>query len=205
MGHMARPRSFDEDTVLTAVRDQFWKAGYAGTTVQDLTEATGLGKGSLYGAFGDKHALFTRVFDGYCTGRIDDLREELGGDDAGALDRLTAYVLRLARASADDPRGCMLGKSTAELCSQDAAVAETALGTFDALEGLIAHTLVAAQRHGDLAPAADPQALAGLLFSMLRGMESLGKAGRSEASLVAIAETALAALPRTAPAPAARA
>ena len=64
---MARPRSFDEAAVLRAARDKFWSSGYAGTKVDDIAAATGLGKGSLYGAFGDKHALFLRVYDDYCT------------------------------------------------------------------------------------------------------------------------------------------
>ena len=50
---MARPRTFDEQEVVAAARDEFWERGYAATSVDDLTAATGLGKGSLYGAFGD--------------------------------------------------------------------------------------------------------------------------------------------------------
>ena len=70
---MARPRKFDEGAVVGAAREQFWDGGYAATSVDDLTAATGLGKGSLYGAFGDKHALFLRALDDYCvdaTGRV---------------------------------------------------------------------------------------------------------------------------------------
>jgi hypothetical protein len=51
-------RSFDEGEVLRVVRDQFWSTGYAAARVDDIAAATGLGKGSLYGAFGDKHQLF---------------------------------------------------------------------------------------------------------------------------------------------------
>ncbi|KJE23819.1 transcriptional regulator, TetR family [Frankia torreyi] len=50
---MARPRTFDEDQVVCAARDQFWATGYTATSLDDLTAATGLGRGSLYGAFGD--------------------------------------------------------------------------------------------------------------------------------------------------------
>jgi len=57
---MARPRSFDERRVLELARDRFWATGYAGTRMDDIAEATGLGKGSLYGAFGDKSALFRK-------------------------------------------------------------------------------------------------------------------------------------------------
>ena len=54
---MARPRGFDEKQVLNAVRDQFWNAGYAATSLEDLMRVSGLGKGSLYAAFGDKRRL----------------------------------------------------------------------------------------------------------------------------------------------------
>ena len=59
---MARPRTFDEADVVEAARDQFWNRGYAATSVDDLTAATGLGKGSLYGAFGDKHSLLCLLY-----------------------------------------------------------------------------------------------------------------------------------------------
>ena len=62
---MPRPRKFDESDVVAAARDEFWLRGYAATSVDDLTSVTGLGKGSLYGAFGDKHGLFLRALDDY--------------------------------------------------------------------------------------------------------------------------------------------
>ena len=62
---MPRPREFDESDVVAAARDEFWSRGYAATSVDDLTAVTGLGKGSLYGAFGDKHGLFLRALDDY--------------------------------------------------------------------------------------------------------------------------------------------
>ena len=65
VGRMVRPRQFDEETVLRAVCDQFWGAGYAATSLQDLMRVTSLGKGSLYAAFGDKHELFLRVLRRY--------------------------------------------------------------------------------------------------------------------------------------------
>ena len=195
---MARPRSFDEEAVLRAVRDQFWATGYAGTSLDDILAATGLGKGSLYGAFGDKHELFLRVFDDYCTAVTEAVRQALDGPDVGAYGRLRALVLAVADATASDIclRGCLLAKATAELAAQDAAVAARARQTFEALEELIASCVAAAQRAGDINPEADPARLAGLLLAVVRGIEALGKGGSSPESLHAIAETALGVLPR---------
>jgi TetR/AcrR family transcriptional regulator, transcriptional repressor for nem operon len=194
---MARPRSFDQDEVLRAARDQFWSTGYTGTSVDDILAATRLGKGSLYGAFGDKHRLFLRVFDDYCTAVTEATRRALDGPDAGAYRRLRSHVLAVADATAADvsTRGCLLAKSTAELAAHDPAVAALARQTFQALKELIASCIAGAQRVGDIKPDEDPARLAGLLLAVLRGIEALGKGGSSPASLRAIAETAVAILP----------
>jgi AcrR family transcriptional regulator len=165
--------------------------------VDDILVATGLGKGSLYGAFGDKHRLFLRVFDDYCTAVTEKTCRALDGPDAGAYRRLRSHMLAVADATAADVclRGCLLAKGTAELAAQDPAVAARGRQTFDALKELIASCVAGAQRAGDLKPDADPARLAGLLLAVLRGIEALGKGGSSPASLRAIAETALAVLP----------
>lgn len=56
-----RPRNFDAGEVLQQVQDAFWKGGFEGTSIGDLTCATGLNRPSLYGAFGDKHALYVHA------------------------------------------------------------------------------------------------------------------------------------------------
>src|SRR3954465_11087588 len=114
---MARPREFDETEVLRAARERFWSTGYAATTVDDVLAATGLGKGSLYGAFGDKHQLFLRVLEGYRVDRVSGVRGALDGCAEPAADRVRALVRGAARSATT--RGCMLVNSTAELNERD--------------------------------------------------------------------------------------
>jgi AcrR family transcriptional regulator len=196
---MARPREFDEHQVLRAAREQFWSTGYAGTSMDSIAAATGLGKGSLYGAFGDKRQLFLLVFDAYCTDIVTAVRRNLGGPDDEAFERLCAHVRAAAANTAADAarRGCLLAKGTAELSEHDADVSARSLRTFEILQEALAVDIHAAQRHGDIDPAADPQHLAGLVLAVLRGIEALGKAGKDQATLQTIAETAIALLPRT--------
>src|ERR1700693_5695172 len=99
---MARPRGFDETTVLRRARDRFWSTGFAGTSIDEVATATGLGKGSLYGAFGDKHQLYLRVLDQYCTEVTETTRRSLSGSDEGAYARLRAHLLAVADATARD-------------------------------------------------------------------------------------------------------
>jgi AcrR family transcriptional regulator len=197
---MARPREFDESEVLRTARQQFWSTGYAGTTMDSIAAATGLGKGSLYGAFGDKHQLFLRVFDAYCTDIVGAVGRSLDGPDEEAFERLCAHVRSVADTTAADTarRGCLLAKGTAELSEQDAEVGTRSRRTFELLQEALAVDIQAAQRHGDIDPTADPQQLADLILAVLRGIEALGKGGKDQAALRAIAETAISVLPRSA-------
>ena len=196
---MPRPRSFDEGRVLEQAREQFWATGYAGTRMDEIATATGLGKGSLYGAFGDKNALFHRVFDEWGAAIIKQAALRLtGGPDGGALARLSAYVHFVAANTAADTerRGCLLAKGTAELAQHDPVVAHRSAETMRALLGLLQAEVLACQRHGDIDAGADPGQLAALLLAVLRGMEAVGKAGVDPQTLAGIADTALAVLPR---------
>ncbi|MDA0184010.1 TetR/AcrR family transcriptional regulator [Solirubrobacter phytolaccae] len=192
---MARPREFDEDSVVAAARDRFWDAGYAATSLSDLTSATGLGRASLYGAFGDKHALYLRIFDDYIAGAVRSVHDDLAGDDQGALERIRTHLLENARASAGNPRGCLLARGTAELAGRDDDVAARSTQAHEDLALEYANAVRAAQRAGDVDPTADAATLGRLLLMIHRGTEALGRGGMSEAPLRATVEAALTALP----------
>jgi TetR/AcrR family transcriptional repressor of nem operon len=195
---MARPRGFVEADVIAAAREQFWSHGYAGTSLDDLTAATGLGRGSLYGAFSDKHALFMRALDDYCSsveaGNAAELRNSVGG----AYDRLVGHIRLMARRNAADAdrRGCLMAKSAAELAATDKAVLRRIKRTMTAYQADLAKTIVEAQREGDIDPKADADGLALLLLAVLRGAEALRKAGGTRASMLTLGEQAIAVLPR---------
>src|SRR5271169_1448857 len=106
---MGRPRQFDMDEAPSAVREEFWLHGYAGTSIDRLLEATGLGKGSFYVAFGDKRTLFLRVLHEYATARVATMRD-LHRGSRRAIEALQA-MLRPALG----PRDCFLANCTAEL------------------------------------------------------------------------------------------
>ena len=62
---LARTRDFDLDAAIDSALQQFWKKGYEGTSLTDLTEAMGINRPSLYAAFGNKEGLFRRVLERY--------------------------------------------------------------------------------------------------------------------------------------------
>jgi TetR/AcrR family transcriptional regulator, transcriptional repressor for nem operon len=192
---MARPREFDEGAVIDAAQKAFRTHGYAGTSLQELTSATGLGKGSLYAAFGDKRGLYLRVLDDYARARTADVATAL--QQPRAIEALRSHLLAIARSSTAGP-SCLLASSTAELAGVDADVGRCVGKTFSEIERSYIDAIARAQDEGDVDPKADAAALGGLLLAVARGLEALGHAGTEEASLVATVEAAFDGLPRPA-------
>ena len=187
---MARPRSFDQQRVLEAVRDQFWSAGYAGTSLDDLMRVSRLGKGSLYGAFGDKRQLFLEALRSYADETHRALREAIAGAPR-ALDALRAIVTSPVADPTGEAarRGCLMANSTCELASGDADVRARAQYTFDTMIALIADGVARAQREGDVPGDADPTALARAVLAALEGVTFLGRTGMDIDTLVATARS----------------
>src|ERR1044072_1584131 len=93
---MARPRSFDRDHVLHAAERQCRASGYNGTSVDDISAPTGLGRGSLYAAFDGKHGVLLQAMAGYFARLAQGPRKMLAGPDGGAPERLHASLPRAA-------------------------------------------------------------------------------------------------------------
>ncbi|MGZ0153653.1 TetR/AcrR family transcriptional regulator [Kribbella sp. WER1] len=188
---MARPRKFDEAEVLDAARQQFTETGYHGTSVDDLSRATGLSKGSLYGAFGDKETLFQRVFDDYCAGSDAMAAALIDGPEDEALIRLQAW---LHAPETTDRFGCLLARGTAELASENDAVAARSLAAYETLLDTCRQLVELAQRAGLVDADADAEALGGVVVATHRGLEALAKAGVDPTTRNRIADAAIASI-----------
>src|SRR6202048_610400 len=109
-GRMGRPRSFDIDGALDRALQVFWRKGYEGTSLSDLTKAVGVNRPSLYAAFGGKEALFRKALDRYLNGPAAYTQEALKEPTARAV------VERLLQGAADlntaprNPGGCLTGQ-----------------------------------------------------------------------------------------------
>jgi len=104
--------------MLETIRSVFWDNGYSATSLDDIMQSTGLGKGSLYGAYGSKQEMYLLAFTDYCDWAVADLEERLRGNDADAIVRLRAYIQTAAKGGANARRGCMLAKGTAEVAGR---------------------------------------------------------------------------------------
>src|ERR1700685_3500609 len=105
---LGRPRSFDTTHALDAAMNGFWRKGYQGASLSDLTEAMGINRPSLYAAFGDKEELFRKVLDCYTNGPAAYAREALEQPTARLVaERLLQGTANLA-GNHSNPPGCLL-------------------------------------------------------------------------------------------------
>jgi AcrR family transcriptional regulator len=194
---MARPRKFEESDVIADAGDEFWTRGYGATSVDDLTAATGLGKGSLYGAFGDKHGLFMRSLDDYIATALDGVRAQLHDPKYRAYERLTRHIRWQAMAAATDKarRGCMMARSAAELGSTDDEVKSKVERAYSVWRDELADTVAEAQQDGDIDAEVDAKALAGTLLTFMRGIEALHEGGVKPPHLKTATEEMIALIP----------
>ena len=120
---LGRPREFDEDKVLLAAAHAFWQHGYHATSIDEICAATGLLRGSLYGAYGDKHGIFVAALNRYCESRMTRAAESLSGPPGReVLRRGLAYYFESAM-DLSLARACFITNTALELVPQDREVA----------------------------------------------------------------------------------
>ena len=171
-----RPRSFDTEAAVERAMGVFWSRGYHATALPDLLRATKLSRGSLYAAFGGKHALFLRALDRYVADALARIDVELGPRHApvdGLRTFLAGYVDRTSGASGR--RGCLLVATAMELAGHDSDVEGRIRGFFKAMEARVADALSRAKTAGKLADGVEPSSAARILVCFVEGLRVVGK------------------------------
>jgi TetR/AcrR family transcriptional repressor of nem operon len=201
---MPRPKEFDQSAALDRAVDAFWERGYDGAAVQDLCSAMDLNPGSLYGAFGDKRALFLAVLDRYMDTVSRRAIDCIGGAPSGMLG-IRAFFANLVTAMTDGKRrwGCLVTNSIAELALRDAEIAAKARLHLARVETAFAGALARARQEGELAPGIGPESAA-YLVCVLQGLNVLAKTKPGREALQGIVDTALKNLAPSVPTPASR-
>jgi AcrR family transcriptional regulator len=187
---MGRPRSFDMDKALDQALQVFWRKGYEGSSLADLTEAMGINPPSLYAAFGNKEGLFRKALDRYTADRVY-WTEALNAPTARAV------VERLLRASADfltdkcNPGGCLLVQGALS-CGEAADPIKKEL-TMRRATGEVAlrERFARAKSEGDLPEGLDPADFARYLMTVLEGMSIQAASGTNREALHRVVDMAL--------------
>jgi AcrR family transcriptional regulator len=191
MTAMGRPREFDTDKALEQALHVFWRQGYEGTSINDLTQAIGITKPSLYAAFGNKEELFRKALDRYIDGP--------GGyvQTAMAMPTVREVVEHLLLGAADavtnpeNPPGCLAVQ--AALCCGDAAesIKQELMSRRATGEEDLRKRFERAVAEGDLAADTDAGDLARYISAILQGMAVQAAGGASRDELQKVARMAL--------------
>lgn len=190
-----RPRNFCTTKALDAAMQVFWRKGYEGASMVDLTTAIGINSPSLYAAFGSKEGLFKAVLQ-----RYDERREEFMAailDAPTAQETASRYLHGVADFAADTggatPPGCLLLQCGSSCGDED--IPDYVSRVRAEKEAALRTRFERSVREGDLAPTADPATLARYLSTISNGMCVQAAAGVSLQELHAIADMALASFP----------
>lgn len=193
MPRTGRQREFDEERAIDALVDVFWQVGFEAASMQDLVDATGVQRSSLYATFGDKQRLYVLALARYRDAalahiaRLDDGRE--------VLPVLRDILLDGIRNAEDHPgRGCFVGRAIGERLPGDEAAAELVREVLAVDEATIGHALARGQAAGELAADFDPAAQARHLLVVMHGLRLLAAAEPEPRRLDDAVDAALAGL-----------
>jgi TetR/AcrR family transcriptional repressor of nem operon len=171
---MARPRSFNPDEALDLARDVFWRKGFQGTSLDDITAATRLAKPSLYAAFGDKNALFLKVLDRYHE-RIIANAERVLNDGPSARDAIERWLTGFVPfcSGVRGSRGCLSINTAADGASEQKEIRKKVERFNRKLEELLRNRLRADRTQ--FSDAFDPDSVAHTIMAIYLGLMVMAK------------------------------
>jgi TetR/AcrR family transcriptional regulator, transcriptional repressor for nem operon len=183
---MPRPREFDVHDALERATRLFWTKGFENTSLDDLCTATGLGRSSLYAAFGDKRALYLRALARYEERSVERIAKACEGKTV--RQGLEAFLGALIDDIVAGPgrSGCFIGNCAAELARLDATAAARVRRSLVRIEAAFRTVLAK-----ETPPGAEVEALARFLTAGIQGLRLVGKANPQRAALEDIARVML--------------
>jgi len=188
-----RPRAYDPDQALAAAMQAFWRLGYAGTSLEELSEATDMNRPSMYAAFGDKRALYLKTLDSYIETARGTIARIL--DSKAALAEALTEFLETALASylpeGEPPRGCYLIATAATESMLDVEVRQRLQSALSSFETLFEQRLRRARTAGELPESADLAALASMVLAVNHTLAFRSRAGVPRAVLAAIIKSSV--------------
>ena len=190
-----RPRSFDTDRALDRAVDVFWTHGFAASSLDQLSDAMGIARPSLYAAFGGKEDLFLASMQRFVAEMAAIYRDTVFGSAsyrAGLLAYLRAAIRRYTAGGV--ARGCLAVCTATSAAATEPRVREALAEILRGLDEALAGTLRRARDAGELPPGADLEALAAILSATQQSLAIRARAGASDDELDRIARGAIAAV-----------
>ncbi|NTX11281.1 TetR/AcrR family transcriptional regulator [Myxococcus sp. CA056] len=187
-----RPREFDETKALDLAVEVFWRLGYEGASVADLTGAMGITAPSLYAAFGSKEGLYRRVLERYQQGPGAHTWLALTEEPTarGAIERVLRESAR-AFTRRKQPPGCMISTGVLRCAEAHQPVADLVAGLRSNAVKLVRERIARGIAAGELPLETDAGALARYFGAVVQGMSIQAQDGASEAELLGLVEVAM--------------
>ena len=181
---MARTKQFDERQALVSAMLVFWEKGYEGTSIQDLEQAMGLNRTSIYNAFGNKRTIFNRVMVCYKESVMSALFADLDGapNIREGIRRMLNGALDI-HFDEDNPGGCLVVLSLLESGQHDEQSQASMQQTIQDLKRALQTRLSKAKKSGELSKDLDAGSTATTIATTMAGMMVMGKANFTKASL----------------------
>jgi TetR/AcrR family transcriptional regulator, transcriptional repressor for nem operon len=183
---MAGVRQFDEHEMIATALEVFWRKGLHDATMQDLADATGVQRGSLYNAYGDKEAIFLRAFDQYAVQFLETAGNALAEGDAAARLQNFFDVIIVNMTGGSPPRGCLTTRTALDAAISSTAVRQRVQGLLSRLEQLVGKAIGAAPGRR---LTVDANRLARVVVTFTRGLAVMERAGYSRKQLKEAAAT----------------
>jgi TetR/AcrR family transcriptional regulator, transcriptional repressor for nem operon len=191
---MARTKEFDQEQALDAAMHLFWERGYEATSIQELVDATGVQRQSLYDTFGSKHEFFLQSLMRYQAMQGHHVSELTEKHPKGGLSLIRAIIESCALQTVCDARGCFAANCAAELGTSDKAVAERVRIGRDGLEELFERCLVQARDARQLKSSSSVSALAQFLVNAFFGLRLPARTRPTKAMIDNVVSVTLATL-----------
>ena len=193
---MGNTPKYEMDEVLTKLMRQFWHRGYSATSIRDLEEATGLFRGSLYHAFGDKREMFIRALRHYDRLHRAEPIAELEKDDSPRRAVLAVFDAAASVALKGGSReGCLEVGAALELGAHDEEVASLVAGAFAGMARFFCTSIERGQACGEISPEVDPEQTSKSLLGLFFGLTVLACVSPDESFLESVVVQAEALLP----------
>jgi AcrR family transcriptional regulator len=188
---VGRPRNFDYDEALDQALKVFWKKGYEGTTLPDLTAAMGINRPSMYAAFGNKEELFRKAIERYVAHFSAHFAEALKEPTARlVVEKLLCGGLNVVT-NQDNPLGCFLVQGALACGDTADCLKQEVANRRRAGEELLTQRFIQAKETGDLPPQINAADLARYVFVLTYGMSVQANSGVSKNELMRIVEIGL--------------
>lgn len=191
-----RPRTFDRQAALDAAMELFWRYGYEGTSIADLTAAMGFTPPTLYAAFGSKEDLYREVIQHFLL-RSEYQRLEAALNQPSAYAMLRYYLYAAAESFTDPttPAGCMVSTAALQCAVENQSIVQAVARIRHEMFVVFVEQLDLAKHNHELPATSNSLALANFYTAVLQGMSVQAIDGASSADLIAVADLALSAWP----------